>query len=119
MSDTKRPGRPLRNPAETVRSYAAAVVRGELTQKAAAAQLGIKQVSLSWWMRRHGYRMPSARVCSETDGRHNRLIEPTDRDLKALREYWRRDCTQRDVIQYTGRSYSVVHRWIEEEIGRD
>ena len=117
MSDTRRQRKP-RNPTETVRSYAAAVVRGELTQKAAAAQLGIKQISLGRWMSMHGYRMP-ARVCSETDGRHNRLIEPTDRDIKALREYWRRDCTQRDVIQYTGRSYSVVHRWIEEEIGRD
>ena len=100
--------KPPKNPIETVRRIAAAVSSGEMRVKDATEALGISRWALYDWMKRNGYP-------------HNERIrmEPTERDLKALREYWRRDCTQQDVMQYTGRSYVVVHRWITQGIGKE
>lgn len=102
--------KPPNNPIETVRGIAAAVSAGEITQKEGAATFGISRWALYDWMKRNGYPLQYPRT---------QKIEPTERDLKAMREYWNRDCTQRDVMEFTGRSYPVVHRWIEQKIGKE
>ena len=86
-----------------------AVQDGEISCRAGAKQLGIAASALSAWMKRRGYRMKNT----------NKPLHPTKKDLRALREYWARDCTLTDVCQYTGHSYLVVRRWIDEGYGKE
>lgn len=62
------------------------------------------------WMKRHGYKQKCVK---------NRLLLPTERELRALHEYWQRECTLTDVCQFTGRCYTTVRRWIDEGFGKE
>ena len=99
-----------KNPPEEYHRIAEAVRAGEMTQEDGAFELGITQQALSQWMLRHG---------CDIEVRPSRWIQPTERDVEALRQYWRRECNQQELIAYTGRSYPVVKRWITQGIGKD
>lgn len=101
-----------KNPTEVVQRIADAVRDGEISQSEGARRLGIKQASLSAWMLKRGY--PKMQFRSTP-----KQIEPTERDIKALRQYWRRDCNMQDLMEYAGRSYTVVSRWIKNGIGKE
>jgi hypothetical protein len=101
-----------KNPTEVVQRIADAVRDGKISQSEGARRLGIAQASLSAWMLKRGY--PKMQFCSTS-----KQIEPTERDINALQQYWRRDCNMQDLIEYTGRSYPVVKRWIDKGIGKE
>lgn len=99
-------GYPLKGDVNKRHQLAAAVELGEMTATAAAAEIGISRMSMSNWLKRNGYKV-------------FRGSTPTERDLRALREYWARECTQRDVCDFTGRNYYTVHKWILKGYGKD
>ena len=56
---------------------AAAVELGEMSCRAGAIELGISPTSLCMWMKRHGYKQKCVK---------NRLLLPTERELRARRQ---------------------------------
>ena len=99
-----------KNPPEDYQRIADAVRDGKMTQEEGAFELGITQQALCQWMKRHRY---------PAEVRSYRWLQPTERDINALRQYWRRECTQQDVVDFTKRSYPVVKRWIDQGIGQE
>lgn len=87
---------------------AVAVDGGDITLKAAADEIGIHPATLREWMRKHGFQVSTKRSTA-----------PTERDLKALREYWNRECGVMDVVCYTGRCWATVHKWINAGYGKE
>ena len=98
-----------KNTNEAMRQMADRVMAGEITREQGSALLGLSASRLSVWMRCHGY----------PRGKSSQPMQPTERDLKALREYWRRECNTTELMEFTGRSYPVVKRWINEGLGKD
>lgn len=98
-----------KNPAEAMRAMAERVMAGEITRVEGSALLGLSRSRLGMWMRDHGY------PCGAKPTR----IDPTERDINAMRQYWRRDCNMQDLMEYTGRSYPVIKRWIDAGIGKE
>lgn len=100
-------GHHLKGDRDKRHQLAAAVELGEMTVTEAAAELDIHTMSMSAWMRRNGYKVTK------------RNSVPTERALKALREYWARECTLNDVCEFTGRNYYTVRRWIDQGFGKE
>ena len=105
----KRWGFPFKGDLAERERIAQAVANGEMTMREGARALQIASTSLLMWMKRHGYAPKHTKT----------PIEPTERDIKALREYWHRDCSLVDVCEFSHHSYAVVKRWVDKGYGKD
>ena len=107
------------------RRYAEMCVRGEIQTQEAARLLGVTNATFFRFRETHGFSRKVQKYASKhikartyKKGEHRQKM-PDERGLKALREYYAKECTLRDVCEYCGVCYATAKRWTTQGLGKE